>query len=324
MVHQLQRRDVPSFGVQPWLQAVDVAAIVDFAKHAERLGYEAIWSQDHLMSPHGRPDQPIFEALATMTAWAMATDRIAIGCMVQANTFRNPLVMMKSLITTDHLSSGRVILGLGGAWWEDEHRAAGLEFGSSVGARLEWLEEAVIAIRAWLAGRSHSGGRHISFVDSGLWPAAVGPMPLILGGKGEQKTLRIVAEYADMWNARGSETELRRKLRRLDDLCAEIGRDPRTIIRTASVSLIVRDDAEDAEAVWESLMAANRNPRHRRLPGLVRPDAVWFGPPAYIAGRLQEYLDMGFSHILVDFPAPYDDETLTRLALEVRPLIRGG
>jgi alkanesulfonate monooxygenase SsuD/methylene tetrahydromethanopterin reductase-like flavin-dependent oxidoreductase (luciferase family) len=321
MIQRLLRPDVPTFGVQPWLQATDATAIVDFANRAERLGFEAIWSHDHLLSPHGRPDQPIFEALATMTAWAMVTERIAIGCMVQANTFRNPMVMMKSLITTDHLSSGRVILGLGGAWWGEEHHVAGLDFGSSVGARLEWLEEAVIAIRAWLAGRTHSGGSHIPFVDSGLWPTALGPMPLVLGGKGEQKTLRIVAAYADMWNARGSETELQAKSRRLDDLCIEIGRDPRTVIRTASVSLVIRDDAQEAEAVWESQMAANQNPRSRRLPGLMQPDAVWFGPPAYVAGRLQAYFDMGFSHILVDFPAPYDDETLRRLALEVRPLI---
>ena len=322
MIQDLLRSDVPSIGVQPWLQAVDAPAIVEFARRAERLGYEAIWSHDHLLSPHGRPDQAMFEALATMTAWAMVTDRIAIGCMVQANTFRNPMVMMKSLVTTDHLSSGRVMLGLGGAWWGDEHRAAGLDFGATVGARLEWLEEAVIAIRAWLSGQTYSGGRHIPFLESGLWPIAMGPMPLILGGKGEQKTLRIVARYADMWNARGSEAELMTTSRRLDDLCAEIGRDPRTIIRTASVSLVIRDDPREAKEVWESLMAANHNPESRRLPGLVRPDGVWFGPPDYIAGRLRGYVDLGFSHFVVDLPAPYDDETFTRLALEVTPLLR--
>jgi alkanesulfonate monooxygenase SsuD/methylene tetrahydromethanopterin reductase-like flavin-dependent oxidoreductase (luciferase family) len=315
----------PSLGVQPWLQATDVGAIVGFATRAEELGYEAIWSQDHLLSPHGSPDQPIFEALAIMTAWAMATERIAIGCMVHANTFRNPLVLMKSLITTDHLASGRLILGLGGAWWEAEHDSASLEFGSTAGQRLQWLEESVVALRSWLAGRRHSsGGRHYSFADSRLFPMALGPMPLAIGGKGEQRTLRIVAEHADMWNARGSEEELGAKIRRLDEICTEIGRDPRTIVRTTSVSLVIRDDPKDAELEWESRMASNQNPRPIRLPGLLRPDAVWFGPPDYIAARLQSYIDLGFSHLLVDFPAPYDEETLARLSLEVRPLIKLG
>jgi alkanesulfonate monooxygenase SsuD/methylene tetrahydromethanopterin reductase-like flavin-dependent oxidoreductase (luciferase family) len=256
-----------------------------------------------------------------MTAWAMATDRIAIGCMVQANTFRNPHVMMKSLITTDHLSAGRLILGIGGAWWQGEHEMASLEFGSSPGERLRWLEESVVAARAWRAGRSHSSDGFYTFVNSRLFPKPVGPMPLMIGGKGEQKMLRIVAQHADMWNARGSEEELGRKMRRLDEFCAEIGRDPGTIVRSSSFSVVIRDDPAEAERVWESRMASNQNPRPIRLPGLLRPDAIWFGPPDYIARRLQGYVDLGFSHLLVDFPAPYDEETLSRLALEVRPLL---
>jgi alkanesulfonate monooxygenase SsuD/methylene tetrahydromethanopterin reductase-like flavin-dependent oxidoreductase (luciferase family) len=311
----------PSLGVQPWLQATDVDAIVTIAQRAEQLGYEAIWSQDHLLSPHGDHDQPIFEGLAIMTAWAMATERIAIGCLVSANTFRNPMVLMKSIITTDHLSAGRVILGIGGGWWEEEHEAAGIGFGSSPGERLRWLEESVVALRAWRAGTTHSSDGHYRFVDSRMSPGPAGPLPLMIGGKGEHKTLRIVAEHADMWNARGDEEELGQKVTRLNQLCEEVGRDPSAIARSSTFSLIIRDDPDEAEQVWESRMAANQNPVGGRLPGLARPDGVWFGPPAYIARRLQGYVDLGFSHLVVDFPAPYDEETLSRLALEVRPLL---
>jgi alkanesulfonate monooxygenase SsuD/methylene tetrahydromethanopterin reductase-like flavin-dependent oxidoreductase (luciferase family) len=313
----------PSLGVQPWPQATEIGPIVDLAQRAELLGYEAIWAPDHLLSPHGSPDQPVFEAIALVTAWAMSSTRISLGCLVAANTFRNPFVLMKSLVTIDHLACGRVILGIGGGWFEAEHAAAGIEFGASPGERLRWLEEAVVALRSLRAGETHSRDGHYRFVGSRMWPAPIGRMPFMIGGSGEQKTLRIVAEHADLWNSRGSEDVLRAKLARLDELCVEVGRDPSSIVRSASVTFVIRDDPAEAERVWESQMAANQNPQGGRLPGFARSDGVWFGPPEYIAGRLQTYLDMGFSHFVVDAPAPYDEETLTRLALEVRPLISG-
>jgi alkanesulfonate monooxygenase SsuD/methylene tetrahydromethanopterin reductase-like flavin-dependent oxidoreductase (luciferase family) len=313
----------PSLGIQPWPQGTGIGPVIDIARRAEQLGYDAIWAPDHLLSPHGSPDQPVFEALALVGAWAMSTSRISLGCLVAANTFRNPFVLMKSLVTMDHIAGGRMMLGLGGGWFEAEHAAAGIEFGSSPGERLRWLEESVVALRELRAGVAHSRAGHYQFVGSHMSPAPIGQMPLMIGGSGEQKTLRIVAEHADMWNSRGSEDVLRAKLARLDQHCEAVGRDPRSILRSASVTFVIRDDPAEAERLWESQMTANRNPKGGRLPGFAREDGVWFGPPEYIAGRLQAYLDMGFSHLVADFPAPYDDETLARLALDVRPLISG-
>jgi alkanesulfonate monooxygenase SsuD/methylene tetrahydromethanopterin reductase-like flavin-dependent oxidoreductase (luciferase family) len=321
---RLARSAEPSFGVQPWLQGTDAPALEQFSRRAEQLGYDAIWSQDHLLSPHGAPDQPVYEALAVMGAWAMTTQRITIGCLVAANTFRNPVVLWKALVTTDHFAGGRVVLGLGGSWWQAEHKAAGLDFGTSPGERLRWLDESMALLRSLRAGTSHTSSGHTDFVDLRTFPGPVGTMPFVIGGSGEHRTLRIVARHADMWNMRGPEDVLAHKTLRLDELCLEIGRDPSEIIRSASVSLVIRDDPAAAERVWEDHMAANHNPRGGRLPGLARPDGVWFGPPDYIAGRLKTLVDLGFSDFVVDFPAPYDDETLSRLAQEVRPLLAEG
>ena len=113
------------------------------ARPADQLGYDHLWTWDHLLPIFGEPDQPIFEGYTALAALAQATERIRLGLFVGANTFRNPGLAAKSIVTIDHISGGRAMLGLGGAWFEAEHRAFGIDFGSGFGQRLDWLAEAV-------------------------------------------------------------------------------------------------------------------------------------------------------------------------------------
>ena len=130
-------------GMNLWSQASDWPSFLAAGQAADRLGYDHLWTWDHLLPIFGELDQPIVEGYTALAALAQATERIRLGLFVGANTFRNPGLAVKSLVTIDHISGGRAMFGLGGAWFEDEHRAFGIDFGSGFGQRLDWLAEAV-------------------------------------------------------------------------------------------------------------------------------------------------------------------------------------
>jgi alkanesulfonate monooxygenase SsuD/methylene tetrahydromethanopterin reductase-like flavin-dependent oxidoreductase (luciferase family) len=253
----------------------------------------------------------------------MATERTRLGLLVGANTFRNPGLVAKTATTLDHISGGRAILGIGGAWMEPEHRAHGIEFGSGFGQRLDWLDESVAAIRQVLAGESVSSppGGHYAFDElRHLPPPVQRRLPIMIGGSGEKKTLRTVARYADMWNAMGPLELMAHKVDVLREHCAAVGRDPAEIEFTLGVKLTIRDSRAEAERVWTEAMAANRTP----LSDLEDDDTFWKGTPEEIADRLRPYVELGFRTVISEQPAPYDIETFERFIGEVKPLIDAG
>jgi alkanesulfonate monooxygenase SsuD/methylene tetrahydromethanopterin reductase-like flavin-dependent oxidoreductase (luciferase family) len=193
-------------GILLWSQAATWAEMVDAAKRVDELGYDHLWTWDHLYAIFGDPYQPIVEGWMALAGWAMATEKTRLGLLVGANTFRNPGLTAKLAGTLDHISDGRAILGIGGAWFEHEHKAHGIDFGSGFGQRLDWMDEAVEAMRAVLDGGSATarpGGRY-AFDDLRHQPPPIQRrLPIMIGGSGEKKTLRTVAKYADMWNAMG-------------------------------------------------------------------------------------------------------------------------
>ena len=128
-----------SLGIALWSQASDWPSFLAAARDAEALGYDHVWTWDHLTAIFGDPDQPIFEGYTALAAVAQATDTIRLGLFVGANTFRNPGLAVKAITTIDHISAGRAIMGMGGAWFDGEHRAFGIDFGSGFGQRLDWL-----------------------------------------------------------------------------------------------------------------------------------------------------------------------------------------
>jgi alkanesulfonate monooxygenase SsuD/methylene tetrahydromethanopterin reductase-like flavin-dependent oxidoreductase (luciferase family) len=309
-------------GVALWSQATDWPAFEAAAVRVDQLGYDSVWTWDHLYAIFGDPYQPIFEGYTTLAAWSKVTSRTRLGLLVGANTFRNPGVVAKMLTTIDHASGGRAIAGLGGAWNELEHHANGIDFGSGFGQRLDWLDEAAGALRALFAGErvtSAPGGRY-QFDDLVLLPPPVQKrLPIMIGGSGEKKTLRTIAKYADQWNAMGSTEMLAHKVEVLQGHCDAVGRDIAEIELTAGCKPIIRSSAEDAKRLWEAQMANNRTP----MADVIDDNTFWVGPPDLIAERMAERKALGFHTFIGELAAPFDDETLDRWINEVLPMVEG-
>jgi F420-dependent oxidoreductase-like protein len=207
---------------------------------ADDEGFDHCWIMDHLATIGGDPTGDIFEAWTLLAAMAEATSRTRIGCMVTGNTYRNPGLLAKEAVTVDHISGGRLEFGIGAAWAENEHTMLGLDFGT-VGERMDRLEEACQIIRSlWTEKRTTFVGRHYRVVDAIAEPKPIQqPYPPVwIGGSGRKRTLRIVAQYADAWNAAGgTPDEVAEASAVLDQHCADVGRDPAQIRRTVQIRL---------------------------------------------------------------------------------------
>jgi alkanesulfonate monooxygenase SsuD/methylene tetrahydromethanopterin reductase-like flavin-dependent oxidoreductase (luciferase family) len=239
---------------------------------------------------------------------------------VGANTFRNPGLVAKLLTTIDHVSDGRAICGIGGAWFELEHTAHGIDFGSGFGQRLNWMDESVEALRALFDGQAVSSkpGAHYAFDDLRLEPPPLQPhLPILIGGSGEKKTLRTVAKYADQWNAMGSIEKLRHKDSVLRSHCDAVGRDESLIERTVGCKPIIRDSEAEARRVWETTMELNRTP----MADVEDDDTFWVGTPEQLAEKMIACREIGFATFLAEMAAPYDVETLERWIGEVKPMV---
>ncbi|HEX2626614.1 MAG TPA: LLM class flavin-dependent oxidoreductase, partial [Candidatus Limnocylindrales bacterium] len=162
-------------GILLWNQASDWPDYERAARRIDELGYDYLLAWDHLYAIFGDPYQPIFEGYTSLAAWAGMTKQVRLGLLVGANTFRNPAVVAKMLTTIDHASGGRAVAGIGGAWMELEHQAAGIDFGSGFGERLDWMEETADALEMMFAGRRYSSppGAHYQLDDFALLPAPV-------------------------------------------------------------------------------------------------------------------------------------------------------
>ena len=310
-------------GILLWSQATDWPSFERGARRVDELGYDSLWTWDHLYAIFGDPYQPIFEGWMSLAAWAKVTTRVELGLLVGANTFRNPGLVAKQAATLDHISDGRAVLGIGGAWFELEHTAHGIEFGGGFGQRLDWLDESVAAIRDLLDGRevtSPAGGRY-RFDALRQQPLPVRRrLPIMIGGSGEKKTLRTVARYADRWNAMGSIEKLRHKDAVLRAHCEAVGRDPAEIERTVGCKPLIRDSEDEARRAWEAQMVHNRTP----MADVAEDDTFWVGTPEQLAERMIACREIGFSTFLAEMPAPYDDETLERWIGEVKPMVEAG
>ena len=235
--------------------------------------------------------------------------------MVGANTFRNPGLTAKLATTLDHISDGRAILGIGGAWFEREHDAHGIDFGASVGERLDRLDEAVMIIRRLLDGEmvDHDGPAY-HLHDAEQLPRPVqAHLPILVGGSGPKKTLRTVARRADAWNTAGTLEEVAARVAILGEHCAAVGRDPDSIERSISFPTVIRDRRADAETALAGLLDHNRVENGAERLGA----PILLGPPGDIAAEMLPYRQLGFRTVIARMPAPYDAETLARIG-EVR------
>jgi probable F420-dependent oxidoreductase len=196
-------------GVQLQPQHADYAQIRDAVRRAEDLGVDIIFNWDHFFPLSGDPDGKHFECWTMLGAWAEQTSRVQIGALVTCNSYRNPELLADMARTVDHISSGRLILGIGAGWFEKDYDQFGYEFGTA-GSRIAELAEAMPRITArWAASN----------------PTPTREIPVLIGGGGERKTLRVVAEHADVWHSFGDVDTLTRKSAILDEHGAAVGRD---------------------------------------------------------------------------------------------------
>ncbi len=303
-------------GLLCWNQYTDWPSLLEAGRRADRLGFDSLWVWDHLYPIVGDPHGPFYEGWLTITAWAMATERIRVGLMVGANPYRYPTLVAKMATTLDHISGGRAYLGIGAAWFEQEAHDFGIEFGSGPGERLRWLGEALPVIRGMLEGSEPSAqGAHYRADHVRNDPLPVQRrLPILVGGGGEKVTLRLVAQYADANNVGGGIEAVRRKEEVLRRHCEAVGRNEREIERTVGVGVVViRDSRKEARRVFLRLFENSRIAR----PWQDQP----VGTPEDVAAHLSPYLEIGYRHLIIGHPAPYDEETATRLANEVRPML---
>jgi len=311
-------------GINNWNQYTDWDPFLAAQQRADRLGYDSIWTWDHLYPIVGSYKGPIFEAYTAMAAVAGTTERATIGLLVGANTFRNPALVAKMVTTLDHISGGRAVLGIGAAWFETEHKAFGIEFGDGPPERLRWLGNALPIMRAMLDGEEPTtDGRYITKAALNLPAPVQKHIPILIGGSGPKVTLRLVAQYADMNNLGNPVEPLIASDAILREHCERLGRDEKQIERTVELQrVVIRDTREAALAREAELLAHNGG----AVDDEVRPGSAGVGSDRIIAGnpdevfeQLKPYVEAGYRHLICGFPPPYDDETMRRLASEVRP-----
>jgi alkanesulfonate monooxygenase SsuD/methylene tetrahydromethanopterin reductase-like flavin-dependent oxidoreductase (luciferase family) len=257
------------------------------AKLGEELGFDSVWVFDHFSALYGDPDGPCLEASTLMAALARETSRVKLGCLVYGNTHRNPGVFLKEMVTVDHLSGGRLILGIGTGWNEREHDAYGLTL-HSPGDRVQLLDEALTVMRSLLTERRTSfEGRFYRFHDAPFSPKPVqAKLPILVGGK-RPKMLRVVARHADLWDSGGTPDDVRRSNAEFEIACREVGRDPAEVVRSVSLGA----DRLEADAGFADLVRA--------------------------------YRAAGASQFLFDFPlTPAGQEAAARVAREAIPALR--
>jgi F420-dependent oxidoreductase-like protein len=285
--------------------------LLDECRYVEQTGYDGIWIADHFMPTRPGNLGNTQEVWTMLSALGALVPRVRLGSLVTGNTYRNPGVLAKQVAQVDIISGGRVILGLGAGWQENEHVAYSIPY-YTVGGRLRRLEESVQILRS-LFDNEHTdfAGRYYQFQQAPLMPKPVQErLPILIGGAGEQKTMRIAAQYADEWNAWGGPELHARKAEVMEQHCKALGRDPAAIRRSAQALVTISDDP----AVLE---------RARSAPGF----PALAGSLEVVRDAMGRYQEAGISEfILPDFnlgrTIPERKEAFDRFMQDVAPAFK--
>jgi len=258
--------------------------VLTLSSHAEQTGWDGIWYADHFMPNAEDTSAPWPEAWTTLAALGARVPRVRLGTLVSGNTYRHPAVLAKMAATVDHITGGRVVLGLGSGWQENEHTQYGIPF-YTVPDRLKRLEEACQVIKSLFSEtKSNFDGRYYQLKDASLEPKPVQrPLPLLIGGGGEKMTLKITARYADEWNVWGTVETLKHKMAVLDAHCRDAGRDPGAISRSAVALLFMSEDTAYLEKMRSARM---------QQPAII-------GTPAEVREIVADYEAAGVDELIV-------------------------
>jgi F420-dependent oxidoreductase-like protein len=299
---------LPSFdfpGIPPE-QLLDT--LTEIARTAETSGFDSLFVMDHLHQIPGVGPQTdrMLEGNAALAALAARTERLQLGLMVGSVTYRNPALHAKITTTIDVLSGGRAIHSLGAGWFEDEHRAYGFEF-PPLKERFERLEDALNISRAMFTQDPATyAGRHFRIDGALNTPRPIrGDIPILVGGSGERKTLRLVAEYADACNIFGDAERVRHLMGVLHTHCEDVGRDPAEITRTRLGTLAIAATHEEAERrlrTWPD--RANMDPERLKM-------VLTLGDPDEVGEQAHALLAAGLDGLIFHLPDPYDLDTIS-------------
>lgn len=308
------------FGLFTSLTRTNWETVLGLWRHVEATGWDAACVTDHFMPNTEDKAGDTLECWTTLTSLAALVPRIRVGTIVSGNTYRHPAVLAKMAATVDIVSRGRLICGIGAAWQENEHRAYGIPF-YTVGERLARLDEACQILEAlWSQPRTTFRGRYYQLEDAPCMPKPIQqPHPeLMVGGAGEKVTLRIAARHADHWNVWGGPETLARKGRILEEHCAAVGRDPKTLLRSANMPLLITEDRAEVERLRDQVMRAFGRDADSAQETLLA------GSVAAVRDKLARLRDSGVGMLFIpSFFLPKDPRPqLDRFMAEVTPAFR--
>ncbi|MGW6033939.1 LLM class F420-dependent oxidoreductase [Gordonia terrae] len=272
--------------------------VVAQAREAENSGFDTVLVMDHFyqLPMLGEPDDPMIECYTLLAALAQHTSKVRLSSLVTGNTYRNPTLLAKTVTALDVVSGGRAQLGIGAGWYELEHDSLGYEFGTFTD-RFERLEEALQIILGMLAGEAPSlDGKRYRVADALNVPAPLSKIPVMIGGGGERKTLRMVAQYADESNLLCTPADIPRKLDALAEHCERLGRDRSEITVTVQTSACVAPTSAEATAELKAYLERTPAAESRRGSTIV-------GDPDEVAARYADLLATGIDGVTVNAPA---------------------
>lgn len=301
--------------------------IAGIATTAEANHFDSVWVMDHFyqLPGLGAPSEPMFEAYTLLTALAARTERVRLGAMVGGMTYRNPAFLAKTVTGLDVISKGRAIWGIGAGWFELEHQHYGYEFGTFTD-RFEKLEEGLQIVKGMFTEHATTfHGKWFRVTDAMNVPKPIraGGPPVLIGGSGERKTLRMVAQYADACNVFGEPGQVRHLMDVLDGHCERLGRDPGTICRTRLGTLVI---GETMEAAQQKILGRFGVSRMDDLPPelLARVRGMFImGDADAVGEQVQELLDAGLDGLVFNMPDAHDLDAVALAGRTLAPLLLG-
>jgi len=306
------------FGIQTGQEGVTWNDVLGAWKEAEALGYDSAWVFDHFMPVSTDKDGPALEGWTLLGALATQTSKIRIGALVTGNTYRNPALLAKMATTVDHISNGRLNLGIGAAWFAPDHEAYGFPFYSAQ-ERAERLGEALEVItKLWTVDHPSFTGKYYLLSNAPFAPAPIQKPhpPIVIGGKGKKLIMPLVARYADGWNVPVgvSPAGVKRRLDFIHQECQRIGRTPCDIEVSVFLPLISISKIPLAGP-------ATRLAARALVPSKVARQLL-AGSPSAIKEQIQQYVDVGVTHVILYLRPPFSHDLMRTFASEVMPAFR--
>jgi F420-dependent oxidoreductase-like protein len=308
------------FGIQTPNQNATWDDVLAVWKEAEALGFDSAWVYDHFIPIFGDQDGPCLEGWTMLAALAQATSRIKVGVLVTGNTYRNPALLAKMATTVDHVSHGRLLLGIGAAWFERDHTAYGFPFGTPRERAKKLAEALEVITKLWAEDHPSFAGRYYTLERAPYAPANVQKPrpPIIIGGQGKQWIVPLVARYADGWNAVSgvSPDGIRERRAIIEAECRKIGRTPCPTYVSTLVPLVAITDVPLAGPV---VRFGARAVVRKEVAQSILADSA-----GAITERLGAYADAGVTEVILSLRPPFNRDLLRRFATEVMPAFREG